>query len=270
MNTVAPYADAAAALAKRDIAVFLSYRVRFISQALGTFFSVTLFYYVSRLVKVGSFQSHDDYFKFVVVGLVILGILYSSFTTVPSRVRQELVAGTFEKFVVSPFGAVASVVSLGLFPVLMAFVTGLLTIAFAVIVFGLSLHWSTAALAIPLGVLGWLAFTPFALLAAALVIAVKQAESGIAFIATGFSLIGGFIFPISLLPGWIQWTSNVQPFTPTLQLLRNVLVGTPLTDSASLALLKIVGFVVVLTPLSIWLLSFAIHFGQRRGTIIEY
>jgi ABC-2 type transport system permease protein len=264
------YADAAVAVAKRDINVFRSYRMRFISQAIAPFFTVALFYYISRLVRVGPFRTHDAYFEFVVVGLVILAILYSSFTTVPSRVRQELVAGTFEKCVVSPFGAVASVVCLGFFPFVMATATGILTLAFSAIVFHLSLEWSTLPLALPLAFLGWLAFMPLALMAAGLIIAVKQAESGLGYIATGFTFIAGFLFPVALLPGWIQWTSKVQPFTPTLELLRHVLVGAPLTESPGLILLKLLGFIAVLTPLSLWALSSGIRYGQRRGTIIEY
>ena len=52
MTAVAAYADATVGFVKRDLTGFLSYRLRFVSQILGTFFSVTLFYYISRLITV--------------------------------------------------------------------------------------------------------------------------------------------------------------------------------------------------------------------------
>ena len=83
-------------------------------------------------------------------------------------------------------------------------------------------------------------------------------------------IIAGLYFPVALLPDWVEWTSEVQPFTPSVDLLRNLIVGTPLADSAWLDLLKLVGFATVLLPASAWLLSRAVRAGQRRGTILEY
>jgi ABC-type transport system involved in cytochrome c biogenesis permease component len=185
VSTAIAYADAALAVAKRDILVFRSYRLRFAGQMLRAFFSVALFYYISRLVTVEPFGSPDEYFAFAVVGIVIMEVLFSTVTALPARVRQELVAGTFEKFVVSPFGAAAAVVSMTTFPFLLAFVNGLVTLTFAGIVFGMPVQWSTAALGLPLAILGCLSFAAFALLAAAAVILLKQAQSGIGFLMSG-------------------------------------------------------------------------------------
>ena len=270
MNVAVAVAEGALGVIKRDARIFLTYRFRFASQTLAALFSVTLFYYISRLVTVSSFPSPDAYFAYTVVGLVILEVLVSTIATLSGRVRQELVAGTFERLVLSPFGAVAGIASMTVFPFLLALATGAITIAFAAAVFGMPLRWSTAAFSLPVFFLGGLAFLPFALLIASAVILAKQAESGVGFLITGISLIGGFFFPVALLPGWIEWLSSVQPFTPTLELLRHLLVGTPLDGSALVTLLKIVLWAVVLLPPATWMLSRAMRLAQRRGTIIEY
>jgi ABC-2 type transport system permease protein len=132
------------------------------------------------------------------------------------------------------------------------------------------LEWSTAALVAPVGVLGALAFAPFALLVAGAVILVKQAGAGAGFLVTGISLVGGFFFPVTLLPDWIQWVSNVQPFTPALNLLRHLLVGAPLDGSPWMPVVKLAGFAAVLLPLALMILRLSIRLAQRRGTIIEY
>ncbi|HEY1316418.1 MAG TPA: ABC transporter permease [Gaiella sp.] len=270
MSTAVAYADAAFAVVKRDVLVFRSYRLRLPGSLLRAFAGVALFYYVSRLVTVAPFYNSDAYFSFVVVGLVIMEFMFATLTALPGRVRQELVAGTFERFVVSPFGASYAVVSMTVFPLLMAFTTGVLTIGFATLVFGMPIRWETASLAIPIAVAGSLSFVSVALLAAASVILFKEAQAGVGVLTTAISFLGGFIFPIALLPAWIQWTSEVQPFTPTVELLRNVLVGTPVEGSPWTGLLKIGVAALLLMPFSIWALSVAIRQSQRRGTIIEY
>jgi ABC-2 type transport system permease protein len=270
MSNVVALASAAGAICKRDFLIFASYRTRFISTFFATAASLTLFYYISRLVSSPRIGSHDDYYAFVVVGVVIFSLLTSTLSTPVATLRAELQAGTFERMVLSPFGPVRSIASLLLFPLLLAFALALLSLVFAGSVFGLNVRWSTAAAALPVGLMGAVAFAPFGLLMTAGVVLFKQTNAGAAFIITGVTLLAGVYFPVALLPGWIQWAAEVQPFTPAVDLLRNVLVGTPLSESAWVEVLKLVGFTVVLLPLSTIALRAAVTQSRRRGTIIEY
>ena len=264
------HVDAALAIAKRDVSVFRTYRMRFPAQVIRSFIGVALFYYISRLVAVAPFHRPEAYFAFVVVGLVIMEIMLSTLNSLPGRVRQEVVAGTFERLVLSPFGPTASVISLSLFPLLLALASGVLTIAFAATVFGLPIRWETLPLSFPIAFVGCLCFVALSLVATASVILFKETEAGIGFLTTAISFLGGFVFPIALLPEWIQWTSNAQPFTPTLELLRHVVVGTPLDGSPWTMFAKIAVAAAILLPLSTWMLAVAIRKSQQRGTIIEY
>lgn len=257
------------AVLKRDLSVYLSYRVRFASQLLTSVFSLTLFYYVSRLVHVSGFPSPESYFAFVVVGIALVSVLYSCFS-VSELVRQELVAGTFERLMLSPFGPIRSMVAMSLFPLLYSFVLAALTLGIGWIVFGLQLHWSTVPLSVPAMALALLAFLPFGLIFAALTIATKQGSVGTSWVIALISIVGGLYFPVSLLPGWAQTAAELQPFTAATEVLRHLLVNSPQQTSIGTALAKLAGFAAVLLPLSLIAVQQAIRFGQRRGTIIEY
>jgi ABC-2 type transport system permease protein len=262
--------SAAGAVFVRDWRIFTSYRTRAVSATVGAGVGVALFYYVSRLVQGPQFPSPDDYFGFVVVGMVILEVLTSTLTAPIATLRAELLTGNFERMVVSPFGAVAAIASLTLFPLALGFAVGVLTIALAALLFGLDLHWTTAAGAIPVAFLGALAFAPFGLLLAAAVTVFKQTSAGAALIVTALSLVAGVYFPVALLPHWIQWASDVQPFTPAVDLLRHLLVGTPMEGSAAVAVLKLAAFAAVMLPVGILVLRAAVDRGRRKGTITEY
>jgi ABC-2 type transport system permease protein len=254
---------------RRDLHVYLSYRTRMISQLLTALFSLTLFYYVSRLVHVSGFTSHSAYFGFVVVGISMISVMYSCFS-IPELVRQELVAGTFDRLLLSPFGAIRSVLAMALFPMVYSFVLAVFTLALACVVFGLQLHWSTVPVAFPVMLLVLLAFMPFGVLFAALTVVIKQGSVGTSWVIALLSIVGGLYFPVTLLPGWLQTLSKLQPFTAATDLLRHLLVGNSLGQSPQASLLKLIGFSAVLLPLSIMILASAIRLGQRRGTIIEY
>jgi ABC-type multidrug transport system permease subunit len=270
MSLALRYGSAALGILRRDAAVFVSYRLRFVAQIASTLFTLLIFYYVSKLVRVQMFPSPEDYFAFATVGLVIFGVLTSTLSAAPASLRQELVAGTFERLVVSPFGAVAGILSMLLFPFAYAVVHGIVSLLLAALLFGLPLEWPSAALALPVALLGVLAFLPFGILIAAAVVVLKQAMAAGSFLVAGISLVAGLYFPVTLLPAWIQWAADVQPFTAAVDLLRHLLVGTPLQSSVWTQVAKLALFAVALIPLAVWLLRKAVDVGRRRATIIEY
>lgn len=264
-----PWWDAMAGIVRRDAILFVSYRTQLMAQFLGPLFTITLFYYISHIITARTIHSPGGYFGFVIVGLVIVQILTISLGIMPVTVRQELVSGTIERFLVSAHGPVNGILGTMLFPLASAMLTGALMLGLATVIFGLPLA-ATAVLAIPISLLGMLAFMPFAFLLVALVMVFKQVSSATQFIIAGVAIVGGLYFPIAVLPGWIRWASEVQPFTPAADLLRHLLVGAPLAHSAGVDLLKLVGFVAVLLPAGFMLLRVSIRYGQRSGTIAEY
>ena len=204
MKLISAYGAAMTAVVRRDLALYLSYRMSVLTQIFSAVFSVTLFYYMSRLVTVESF-SPDRYFEFVLIGLVILQAVTGTVAMLPIGVRQELVAGTFERLALSPFGAVAGVLSMIIFPFLRAIFLGTVMLVFAMVFFGLRPEWPGALLAFPVAALGALAFTPFSLFFTAAVFAFKQAP-GTGLVLAAISLLAGLYFPVALLPDWIEWT----------------------------------------------------------------
>jgi ABC-type multidrug transport system permease subunit len=262
--------DAVAGMARRDLAIFRTYPMRPLSLMFSQIVSLTLFFYISRLVHAADVGTPSTYYAYVVIGMITLAVLTSCLVTPVMTLRQEILTGTFERMVLSPFGPVRSVLSLMVFPLLLAYATSLFTIAFAGIVFGLDLHWSTAVLAIPVALLGAVAFAPFGLLMATGTILFKQTRGGTTFAITLVTVISGIYFPTVLLPGWLRWLSDVQPFTSTVSLLRHELVGTALVEPVATSLLKMVLFPAVLFPLMALLLTSAVELARRQGTIIEY
>jgi ABC-2 type transport system permease protein len=257
------------AVMRRDLHVYLSYRTRLVSQVMTSLFSLTLFYYVSRLVHVSGFGSPGAYFGYVVVGIALVSVLYSCFS-IAEMVRQELVAGTFERLLLSPFGGVRSVLAMTVFPLAYAFVLAGATLGLGWALFGLQLHWSTVPLAVPAMLLALLGFLPFGIVFAALTVATKQGSVGTSWVIALISIVGGLYFPVTLLPEWAQFAAKIQPFTPATEMLRHLLVDSPMDTTMSVAVAKLVGFAAVLLPASLLALHHAIRLGQRRGTIIEY
>jgi hypothetical protein len=69
------WCDAMWGIIRRDAILFVSYRSQLISQFLGPLFMVAVFYYISRLLTAKTIHSSGGYFRFVIIGLMIVQIL---------------------------------------------------------------------------------------------------------------------------------------------------------------------------------------------------
>jgi ABC-2 type transport system permease protein len=257
------------AVVRRDLLLAWSYRTQFVTGVFSGFMSLAVFYYVSRLVRIEEF-SPDEYFAFVAIGIMIFSVITATVNLPQAALRQELVAGTFERMLLAPRGAIPAIVSLLVYPALYAMVTFVALIFLGAAVFGLELQWSTVPLSIPVAILSLVAFAPLGTLLLASIMLMKKAPPGAGFLVVALSLVAGLYFPAALLPDWIGWASDVQPLTPAVDLLRSTLVGEPLSDPAWVLVAKLVGFAVVALPLSLAALRSTLRISRRRGTVLEF
>src|SRR5579875_3656800 len=262
------YGAGVLATMRRDLRVFLSYRMRLVSQLLTTFFALTMFFFLSKLMRADAVGRHGAYYVFVVVGIVTVGLLEEA-VGLAQLVRMELIAGNFERILISPFGPVAGILSMAAFPIASALVFAGITLGLAAGLYDMPIRLSGLPVALLVELLAAVAFAAIGLLFVSTLIAFKSAM-GVLWVISGLALLGGAYFPISLFPGWIHWAADVQPLTPALDLLRHSLVGTRLAAPAWLDLVMLLAFAAVLMPLATAGLWQAIQVSRRRGTIMEY
>jgi ABC-2 type transport system permease protein len=268
MTVLGYYVGAVLATMKRDALIFFSYRFRIVGQVLAMFSTLLIFYYVGKLVRPDAVGPRGQYFAFAVVGIITAGVLTSALST-SQLVRMELVAGNFERVLISPLGPVWGVISVAAFPICYSTVFSSVMLGLAVLLFDVPIHVTGIGPAMGVAVLGALCLACIGLLFVAGVLAFKS-SLGATWVIAGLSLLGGAYFPLKLFPGWIRWTSDVQPFTPTVDLLRHLLIGTSTLHPVWLELVKLVGFAAVLMPVAVGILWAAVRFSHRRGTILEY
>lgn len=268
MRAAADYVDAVYATLRRDAAVFASYRFRFVSQVLTMLLTMTMFYYISKLVRPGVVGPQGRYFAYVVVGIVSLSVLTAALNTV-QLVRMELLTGTFERMVISPVGPVGSIIALSAFPILYSISMAGTMLVVAAGIFGFPIHVAGIPAALAVSALGALAFTCIGLLFVAGLLAFKAATGGSWAIAA-LSILGGVYFPLTVFPGWVRGFSDVQPFTPAVDLLRHLLLGTAPLHPVWSELAKLAGFSLVLMPVAAAVLWISVHRARRLGTLMEY
>lgn len=184
----------------------------------------------------GAINTGTDYINYVVPGVIITCVGYASSMTAGS-VAQDMVGGIFERLRSMPIKPSSLLVG----HVIGSFVRNAIGAIIVFVVAVLIGFEPNAELLDWLGVVGYLSLFLLAISWLALVFGLiaKSVESASAF--TFFIMflpyISSAFVPTETMPKWLHSFAEHQPMTPLIETLRGFLTGTPIGNSAYLALL---------------------------------
>jgi len=263
-------ARAIGAFVRRDFRTALTYRLSLVSTLLASVFTLISFKFIAKLVHGGAFAgSTVAYFRYVVVGLALGGVLDAGMGRPASAARSDQVQGTLELLTTQPLSPMGLGLGWAAFPLLEAMVTSLLILLIATPL-GFRADQPNVGVALLTLALSAVVFGALGMLTAAIVLAVQQAVQVTHFATAVLSLLSGVLFPIALLPGWLQVVSYLSPMTYAVDAMRGALLHHSTLFGVGTDLLILVGFAVVLLPLGAHAIRVALAYARRRGTLSSF
>ena len=260
----------AAALARRDFEINRSYRTAFVLDLFWGAIDILFYYFFSKVVGVSpdaDLGGAPSYFAFALAGVMVSVVILSATSTISSRVREEQLTGTLEFICANPVRSSEFALGTAAFPFLYATVRVTVYLVIAVAFLGLAageVNWAGVLVIMPLS---GLAMLGIGVLAAAATIVFKRGGSVVTVAVFGMTFISGALFPVSLLPAWLQPISRLMPTTSALNGLRQALYGGGGVWSEALIL---AGWAVLLLPLSLWLFGHAVDRARAQGALAQY
>ena len=262
----------ALAVLRRDAKLALSYPLSFWMPWMSIVISVTGFYYVSKLVTpsqtLGVHGKTSTYFAYVVVNVAFTVLLSSALQSFASVMRRDQLAGTLEPILASPATVQAVTVSSGLWSLAISALQVLLYLGLGGL-FGLDLaHVNLPVLGVFLS-LGVGCMASLGLIAAAVVIAYKQAPPSGVLVGGAASMLAGVLFPVRLLPEPLRIMSWFFPLTHTLAGMRGAMGGLGLAELAGDAVWLAVATAVLL-PVAVLMVRWMVERTKQNGTLAFY
>jgi len=124
--------------------------------------------------------------------------------------------------------------------------------------------------AVAAAVLGLIAFVSLGTISAAITLVIKRGDP-VAYLMNGASLlIGGVLYPVEVLPGWLQSVAWLVPVRAVLDCIRGGLQGGLGFGELSTPLFGLAIYAVVALPLAVWAIRWADRTVRRDGTIGHY
>jgi ABC-2 type transport system permease protein len=260
----------------RDFRIALSYRLAFVTQLVGMLTNLFFLYFLGRLISSTSVihlghtpALQQGYFSYAVLGVALLGIVNTELGQVSSQIRADQTTGTLEALLAMPPPAWLTVVGGVAYSLLWATFTGLLSIVFAALGFGLHFNASlpSALMALAGLFVALILFAGFGVAFASAVVVFKRGGALGGGLGTAFSLLGSVYYPLSVLPSSLRYLADALPFTWAVTIIRGGLLERRVFWS-QFAILCLATAVIV--PVSLAVFSAAVRYSRSKGTLGQY
>lgn len=261
------------AFIKRDILLAASYPLQLGSQALGILISTFMFFHISKLVEQMGTPAlapyGGNYFAFVLIGIAITDYVTTSISTVASEIRKAQMIGTFEAMLTTPTRPATILFYSLLYNYVFTTVRISLYFLVGVFLFGLQLHLNHPFILLLTVTMSILPFVGIGLISAGFIIVFKQGSPA-NWISSVSGLLAGVMYPVAVLPGWLQQVAIFIPLTHGLEAIRKVaLAGAGLSEITPELVILLV-FTTGLLLGGILTIRIALGIARRDGTLLHY
>jgi ABC-2 type transport system permease protein len=261
-------------LFRRDFAVARSYRAAFILEAFQALFAVASFYFLSRFIESPqlerSLPQATGYFSFALVGLAFFDYLTVALHTFDESLREARQNGTLENLLVTQTSLPVILAGSSLYPFVLLSLRTMIYIGWGAALFGFPLrgaNWPGAALILAASVL---TFCGLGILSASYLLVFKRGNP-VNWAVVGFSsVVGGMLYPVSVLPKWLQYAARLVPVTYSLEGMRAAILGHATLRELWPSLAALLAFAAVILPISFAAFSWALRRTKVTGTLTHF
>jgi len=267
---LARLADKILVIARRDLLTAMRYRAGFWSHIIATLGEIAGFYFLARAIGPGYRPDGVSYFPFLLVGTSLYGFLLMGTNAFLDSVREAQWSGTMEVLMTTSTPGPVIVLLTAISAYGGRIFDLLLYLGLGFLLFRISLEHLNVAAALVVFMLSLLLAIGFGIGAAALQVSTQKGSGLLWLFGSVVWLMSGTMFPVSVLPGWVQRISWLIPLTYSVEGLRAALLrGASLADLSKLVAILAV-YAVILLPASLYLLSATLRHARLRGTLSFY
>ena len=255
----------------RDLSIARTYRTVFVLEAIEALFGAAMFYYVARFVDTPALQQAlpqgGSYFAFSLVGFVFLDYLNAALDTFDHSLEEARDTGTLEHLLVTQTSLPVFVAGSAIYPFVATTLRIVIYVAWAAVLFGFPLHAANWATVIVVLLATLLAFSGLGILSSSYLLLFKRGNPAKWFFIGVSSVVGGMLFPVNILPDWLQVVARFNPVTYALEAMRAALLGGAGVASLWRPLAVLLLSALILLPISMGVFAWALRRTKITGTL---
>jgi ABC-2 type transport system permease protein len=255
----------------RDLMVARTYRTPFVMDVIQALFGATMFFYAARFVDSPQLRNalpqSGSYFAFALVGWVFFDYLGVAMDTFDQSLTEARDSGTLEHLLVSQTSLPLMLAGSAIYPFL---ITTLRIVIYLI--------WGALLFHFPLGDANWisvvvvlaaslLSFSGLGILSASYLLLFKRGNPAKWLLIGLWGIAGGMLFPVTILPDWLQIVAKLNPMTHALNAMRAGLLGGARLPQLLPAIELLLLFAIVLLPVSMLVFYWTLERTKITGTL---
>ena len=257
----------------RDMWMAMSYPVGFALTIGGSIFNILGIFFLSEAfgpnLAAPVERYGGSYFGFAVIGVALMAFMAVGLGSTASRIREGQLMGTLELMLLSPNSLGLVLFSSSLWSHALAAGALLLTLV-AGVALGMNVSNANVLMACVSLLFSVVAFNALGLVAASVVIVIKQGSPVTLVVGLASALAGGVLYPTDVLPGWLQGVGQVLPLTHALELIRRSVLRGEGIETMWGPLGSLAALTAVMLPLGLWACGRAVRIAQTDGSLSQY
>jgi len=255
----------------RDLSIARTYRTVFVLEAIEGLFGAAMFYYVARFVDTPGLQRSlpqgGSYFEFSLVGFVFLDCLNAALDSFDRSLEEARDSGTLEHLLITQTSLPVFVAGSAIYPFVATTLRIIIYVAWAAILFRFPLHSANWMGVLAVMAAALLAFSGLGILSASYLLIFKRGNPAKWLFLGISSVAGGMLFPVSILPNWLQLVARLNPVSYAMEAMRSALLGGAGVAALWRSLEILLLFAVVLLPLSMAAFAWSLRRTKINGTL---
>lgn len=258
----------------RDARIAMSYRISFTVQMISNFMIIGIFYFLGKAIGSAPLPALKNYggnlLAYLMIGIALTDCVGTSLFGFASQVREAQMSGTLEATLLSPVRLPVILAYSSLWNYFLSALRFAFYLVAGAIVYGVSLRQGNFLAAVVIFLLTVLCFMGVGILWAGVIMVVKRGES---FVTLGGMIVvvcSGVLFPVSLLPGWMQALAAAIPLTPALDGMRHALLQGWSLGQLAPVLARLAVFAAVMLTAGFAGFSWSVKLARRTGSLSHY
>jgi ABC-2 type transport system permease protein len=260
------------AVVRRDALIATTYRLTLVTRIVSVAFVAVILFYISKLIRsapeLAGFAG--GYFEYALVGMAVMSVGGLGLRNFARTIATEQTAGTLEMLLAAPLRIGTLLTGTFVVPFFLTAIqlVGLLFVGIGL--FGVGIPFERFLVALPVLVLTTMLFCAIGVISAAFMVVTKRRDPFAPAFMQVSGLLSGAIFPPSLFPGWVQDVIQAFPLFHSLKAMREALLSGGGFADVSSELLVLLGFTVIMVPLSVAIFTRALRLARVTGMLGTY
>lgn len=258
----------------RDFLIMFSYRFRLVLSFFSMLAAVFMLFFMGRMFQ-GGFSEYlsrygNDYFAFALLGMCVSTFVSTGLYSLSSSIRGAQMEGTLEVLLVTPSSPNLILFGNSLWSFIEAFFMTVIYLALTILIVGISITFLEVLLVLLVLLLTFLCFLSLGMISAAFIMTFKQGNPINMIFGASSYFLGGILFPIEVMPKFLQVFSFMLPISHATRAVREILLVQGGSGEWKFTLIYLAGFSLLFFPAGIISLRLALARAKKEGSLVQF